>query len=752
MFAILYTALTTTLAVCAVKAWRSHKQIGIYVSRLLVSIIPAVVGNLLVIYSSEELLSTIGYYFYFLSIDAIVFSSIHFARTFSHVAWPGKKARLAIQCMLLFDIVQLLLDPIFNHAFDLDPVIVDGKTYFKVTAYWGLTFHRFLCYVIIFMAMGIFLYKVITAPRIYVERYAVILAVMVIAALWQAFYVFSRTPVDRSMIGYSFYGLMTFYFALYYRPRRLLDSMLADISADMNEALFFFDASRRCVWANEPGVVLANIEDEDYERAKDALISIFGEPDLDVGQGNTEPKDWSIKKSVGDKYYSLESHVKRDTHGNITASYLRVRDNTEEQLAFEHEQHAARHDALTGLYNKEYLYQCVAERVKSGDPYSIIFVDIEDFKIINDIFGNDFGDYTLQCVADYLRAVVPDGSIYGRITSDQFGICVRSEDMKTLSASLTEHVVRKDNKEHKLIMHAGIYDVVDPDIDVSVMFDRAHMALQTIKGDYNRHIAKYTDELREQTIWAQEISAELPKAIQEKQIVPYFQPITDAEGRTIGAEVLVRWIHPVHGFLPPIKFIPIFEKNGMIAMVDKYMWRCACEILSQWKDNDKFLSINISPRDFYFMDVAAEICSLVAEYHVEPRRLRLEITETVMMSDIENRIKMIGSLREKGFLMEMDDFGSGYSSLNMLKDMPVDVVKIDMAFLRQAREDNKAMKILRNVIHMTDDLGLLSLTEGVETSLQFEALSSMGCKMFQGYYFAKPLPREAFERYACISA
>ena len=182
----------------------------------------------------------------------------------------------------------------------------------------------------------------------------------------------------------------------------------------------------------------------------------------------------------------------------------------------------------------------------------------------------------------------------------------------------------------------------------------------------------------------------------------------------------------------------------MIAQVDRHMWRCACELLTGWKDNDLFLSINVSPKDFYFMDVAEELTGLVREYAVEPSRLRVEITETVMMTDEAKRIEILKALREAGFIVEMDDFGSGYSSLNMLKDMPVDVVKIDMAFLRKTQDDVRARTILSSIMQMTNNLKLAQITEGVETAEQFANLRDMGCGMFQGYYFARPMAVEDF--------
>ena len=297
-------------------------------------------------------------------------------------------------------------------------------------------------------------------------------------------------------------------------------------------------------------------------------------------------------------------------------------------------------------------------------------------------------------------------------------------------------------------MHVGIYRVTDPSIDVSIMFDRAHLAQTTIKNEYNKHIAVYNEQMRDQVLWDQKISADLEKALEERQIVPYLQPIVNNKGSIIGAEALVRWIHPEEGFLAPFKFIPVFEKNGMIVEVDKYIWRCACETLASWTDKraDMFISVNISPKDFYFMDVYAEIKDLVEEFKIEPSRLRIEITETVMMTDAEKRMAILNKFRESGFIVEMDDFGSGYSSLNQLKDMPIDVLKIDMKFLSKAEDNKRAETILRNILRLSSDLELCSLTEGVETEDQYKMLNEMGCNLFQGYYFAKPISVADFEK------
>ena len=274
------------------------------------------------------------------------------------------------------------------------------------------------------------------------------------------------------------------------------------------------------------------------------------------------------------------------------------------------------------------------------------------------------------------------------------------------------------------------------------------LATTIIKDNSKSPVAFYDDKLREEIIHNQMISNQVTEAIKTRQIKPYLQPIVDSRGMLVGAEALVRWIHPEEGFMNPGAFIPVFERNGLIANVDRHMWKCACEILADWKSRniDSFISINISPKDFYFMNVVKELKELVEKYEIKPEKLRVEITETVMANASVNIFEIVAELREYGFIVEMDDFGSGYSSLNLLKDLNFDVIKIDMQFLKDSERNMKAGLIINHIISMAEDLGMETLTEGVETAKQFEKLFAMGCKLYQGYYFSKPVPLSDFEK------
>ena len=749
-FSITLIIMVFALSVCAFISHHSRKAIGRSVAALLIALIPPVTGNLIIIGSNYQNLSTVGYYTYFFGMNLVMYALLKFTFVYCNINWPDKISQNAVRLLLVFDAIQLSLNPLLGHAFATEELIVDGSIYYRLIPFAGQSIHRIIDYSIFLIVLLIFTVKTSRTSKIYAERYSVILLVMLFTGVWETYYIFSGRPIDTSMIGFGAFGLLVFYFSLYYRPLRLLDRMLANIASEMKEALFFFDSNKTCIWANSPGLDLVHINEEDFEIASSRLKEMFKSFNNDEDQFNANE---IIDSGSEKKYYVLSKQLVNDDDGYPVGSFLSVRDNTAEQLELQKEIFNATHDRLTGLYNREKFFE-MSENILHNNPdkdYLAVFADINDFKLVNDVYGNEFGDLVLKKVADLFSTLCPENSIYGRLGGDTFGILYPADQFRIedLENHLSRFSIVQDELELQIILHIGVYEIVDRSIPTSAMFDRAHMAISTIKEDYHHLIQYYNDDFRSDVIWNKQISSDLHDALRNRDIVPYLQPIMDVEGKIAGAEVLVRWNHPIEGFLSPGKFIPVFEKNGMIADVDRYMWRCACEILRKWKQKNRneFISINISPNDFNQLDVVKELKELIREYDISASQLRIEITETVMMSDIDKRMSTLSELSTMGFIIEMDDFGSGYSSFNLLKDMEVDVLKIDMVFLRKTGDVEKAKKIVKNIISMANDLNIVPLTEGVETQRQFEVLLDMGCKLFQGFYFAKPMPEAEFEEF-----
>ncbi len=746
---VVFIVLIISLIICADYARRSKKKIGKIVCFLLAGLSVPVIGNLLIIIFSDQFWSLIGYSVYFLGMDIAIYELWHFTLAYCEMKSPKMPFVILIHALFGIDVIQYALNPFFGFTFTTEKILVDYHQYYRLVPYVGQTYHRIVCYGLFAVIMIMFIVKVATVLKVYRTKHVLILCSMLITGAIESYYIFSRHPLDMSMIGFGIFGLPVYFFSMHYRSMEVLDRMLGSMASDMPDALFFFDNSGKCIWTNDPGKKLLGIPGENYDDVKDNLRFLFDDIDL-------ENSGWSKRISIGEgeeaqfMYLAMRSAV--DDKGKITGSYLSVRDVTEEQNEMKREMYNATHDSLTGLYTAEYLYEMIDQRLTDANKtsYMIGYFEVSNFKMVNDVFGREFGKQVLKQMAESLGKNSSSHAIYGRLSTDSFGMLMDKSlfNEEKIEQILENFVVKDENMEHHIVVHLGICEILpEDDIDVALFFDSARLAASTIKSNYEKQIKYYDDKLRSEIIHNQMISNQLKDAIAARDIRPYLQPIVDSKGLLAGAEALVRWIHPDRGFMNPGEFIPIFESYGLITVLDRYMWRCACEILADWKANGikAFISINISPHDFISLDVVSELRNLVEEFDIDPVWLRIEITETSMASDEIDMFKIISDLRDNGFIVEMDDFGSGYSSLNLLKDINLDVIKIDMQFLRDSERNLKSTLIIKNIINMADDLGIDTLTEGVETAKQFEMLYDMGCKLYQGFYFSKPVPREDFE-------
>ena len=754
IFSAIFTAVIIAQIVCVYKARHSAKPIGHYVAAINSAIIPPLLGNLILIGSHEKVISQVGCYIYFLGVDLVVMTLARFTVEYCKTRNKTLSKSRIVYIPLAADAVQLLLNPFTGHAFDLKPVEFEGLIYWKLEPYIGQAFHRVVTYSMVIGVVVILMQTASKMPKIYRERYTSISLIVIFVGLWQGAYLFSDSPINRSMLGYGTLGLLIYFFALQYRPLRLLDRMLSGIISGMDEALYIFDPAGKCIWANRTGLELADVTEENVENATENLLKMFY-------NAGSENDTGSVQRVIGSgdnvRYYVLEENKNSDEKGRSLGTYLRISDVTDEQNRMKREMYDATHDMMTGLYTREYLFTKISEKLCSDTDteYYALYVDVRNFQMVNDIFGNEFGDHAIRHIGEWISNYLSDNCIYGRLIGASFGILMPKNewDHNHIEETLTNFILKDRKAHYHVLIHVGVYEIDRKEDAVSVMFDRAFLSLSTITDEFHVHIAYYDANIREKLLWDQTISSELGEAIDNRQMFPYLQPIADRNGNIVGAEALARWEHPEYGFLAPYKFIPVFEHNGLIVDVDRYMWRCTCETLARWKKlgSELFISVNISPKDFYFLDVFEEMKSLVKEYDIEPSRLRIEITESVMMNEEENRMEILEQFRKEGFIVEMDDFGSGYSSLNMLKDMPVDVLKIDMKFLGKSDNADRANIIVQNVISLSRDLGIAALTEGVETRDQYEVLAEMGCRLFQGYYFAKPMPVKEFEKFAGIA-
>lgn len=409
-------------------------------------------------------------------------------------------------------------------------------------------------------------------------------------------------------------------------------------------------------------------------------------------------------------------------------------------------------DRLTGLYSKEFFYQRVRETLEQtpDQEYDIVCSDIENFKLVNDIFGTPAGDRLLCSVADMYTGLVGEEGICGRLHADQFACLMKHrEDYRDEFFIQAGAQISKTGSMRSIVMKWGIYAVEDRLLPVEQMCDRALLAARKIKGQYGKYYSKYDDDLRNQMLHEQAITDVMENALAEEQFIVYLQPkYSISTERLAGAEALVRWEHPKWGFQSPAAFIPLFERNGFITNLDQYVWEKTCAILQKW-DSIGYppipVSVNVSRADIYQVDLADVLLKMVSRYGLAPSRLHLEITESAYTEDPDQIISTVRHLRELGFIIEMDDFGSGYSSLNMLNQLPLDILKLDMKFIQSETAKPMDQGILGFIMGLARWMDLRVVAEGVETREQLERLKEIGCDYVQGYYFARPMPSEEFE-------
>lgn len=412
-------------------------------------------------------------------------------------------------------------------------------------------------------------------------------------------------------------------------------------------------------------------------------------------------------------------------------------------------------DGLTQIPNFAQFVVNVEKIIKTNTDkkYSIVAFDINRFKTINDIYGITIADDVLKSVGEILEVTFDKQGNYGRLHSDVFAFCMEFTKKGDIIKMIEKIRMNINNKKFDFEVDTsyGIYIVDDRNVPVNLMCDRAVMAYKTtIKDDIMRFCAFYDEQYRADIIKAREIENEMYAALEERQFVMYLQPkYMLSDFSLYGAEALVRWVHPTKGIIPPNDFIPLFEKNGFIIKLDEFMWEEACKTIRGWIDEGRKpvpISVNISRYHLKNNDLQAVLTNLINKYDLTPDMLNLEITESIFLDKPEELNRVLVKLQKLGFKLEIDDFGSGFSSLNFIRNISVDTIKIDREFLDSEIATEKGKIVVNHTIAMAKDLMLSVVAEGVESQEHVDFLKSSKCDIAQGYYFARPMPLADFNK------
>ena len=415
-------------------------------------------------------------------------------------------------------------------------------------------------------------------------------------------------------------------------------------------------------------------------------------------------------------------------------------------------------DSLTGLTTKKYFFEYINhfDQYNPNAKMDAIVVNVKKFRTINALLGHRFGDRLLISIGNSLRKLMETyEGIVSRVDADTFYLYLTSlENFQEVISKALEEAANKVHKEGKVAFRVGVNRVVDRELSVEKRFDDALRALRLNKDNLETTIVVYDQNMHETELFNEKLVLEFDKSIENKEFKIYLQPkmnITGDKPVLSSAEVLVRWIHPVHGLISPALFVPLFENNGLITRLDKYIWNEAAAQIREWKDKYNIvvpLSINVSRVDLFSATLIDDLMEIMTKYQLSFNELYLEVTESACVDDAKEVTRRVHALKDKGFIIEMDDFGTGYSSLHMVSSLPLDALKVDRSFIFNLSTNEKSKILVSIIVEITRLLNAKCIAEGVETEEQLKLLKEMGVELIQGFYFSPAIPTDAFfEKY-----
>lgn len=544
------------------------------------------------------------------------------------------------------------------------------------------------------------------------------------------------------------------FYSYLYQPRVRMAGMKDFVIENVSVPLLMFDYDDELQVINEPAKSILKVDKGIglYEFAQGSdLRYILTKERRKAGK----TQEFTLTTKYGDDTYLIHGHELRDKHGHYAGTLLIYHDiSRQEALKDEATFHATR-DSMTGLWNREYFLEVMENTLKENpnEYFIILLADICQFKMFNDILGKKIGDDLILSITEAFNSRKLSKWIFARIEADRFALMMPYKDYNEKRfIDVCNSVISSRGYGLTVHYYLGAYVIKNRLRSADDILNRTDMVLDDVRHKRMGIIGYYDESLHDRMVLEATSEEELKKAFKERQFEIYLQPQMDiVENKIVGAEALVRWNHPQKGLVFPGEFISVFEDNCMISDLDYYVWEEACMLLAKWKKTGKedySISVNISAKDFYLSDIYKNITGLVEKYEIDPRKLKLEITETAFAINVDEQMALVKRLQQYGFIVEIDDFGCGYSSLNSLKDISVDVLKLDMKFFEKTEDETRAEKVVESIVNLAYNLKMPVIAEGVENEEKLELLRKVGCRIVQGFYYSRPLTVEQFEKYA----
>lgn len=684
----------------------------------------------------------------------VLFLFLRYANERNYFWQKDKRVHRKIaQVVIGIDNLLLIFNAFTGVLFGFREVPIQDSIYVCAEWTWYFIFRWIGSIILQLLVVVVMIKKAVSVASVYRGRYFLGTVVFAGAAISNVLSRIISGNMNMVSIMIISTGIVSYYYMYFKYP--LLRSLRMKTYAinNMSEPVLMFDYNDNLQVYNDAADALLDIHP--YYELKQYIM----DHELEVSLGKREKyrdkeREFIRSKFMGAKTYLIHGQELWDEKDKFVGTLIVYSDITgQEKLKNEATQYATR-DQLTGLWNRDYFFEMVTKSIRENpeEQFLMIATDIYQFKMFNEILGVETGDDLLLAMAQAYRQRYKRNWVFSRIAGDRFALLIPKNNYKEeVFMDIVHDVLSRKNYSMKVHCYVGVYEITDPSLSAESMYDRAYMALESIKGNMDKEIAYYEEELLNQRITETTTLDEMDRALLNNEFVIFLQPQIDVEsGAVVSAEALIRWDKPGRGIVSPGEFIPIFEKNGMIAKLDYYVWEQACKQIYFWQEMgymNRSISVNISAKDFYLSDLYESITGLVEKYDINPASLKLEITETAFVLDVRKQMELVQRLQEYGFIIEIDDFGSGYSSLNSLKDIVVDVLKMDLKFFEKTDETDRAERIVSSVINLANDLGMPVIAEGVETAEDVEMLRKAGCQMVQGYYYAKPMSVADYEEF-----
>ena len=556
------------------------------------------------------------------------------------------------------------------------------------------------------------------------------------------------------------------------RKRTEAELRVAATAFEAQEGMMVTNARREILRVNQAFTRISGFEDHEVIGRLPTMFSSgwhdnafyqeMNETLLD--QGTWEGEIWNRRKN-GEVYPQwLHITAVTDDTGAVSHYVATVTDITQRKAAEDQIRQLAFYDPLTGLPNRRMLLDrlrhALASSARSGACGALLFIDLDHFKTLNDTLGHDKGDLLLQQVAQRLMDTVREEDTVARLGGDEYVVMLEGLDSaRDVAASqatvVGEKIITTLNRPYNLAGHEfhstpsmGLTLYSGHEVGVDELLKQADLAMYQAKSAGRNGMQFFDPQMQAAVTRRAELEADIRQGILQGQFALHYQPQVDVHGKVLGAEALLRWQHPVRGFVSPAEFIPVAEESGHILNLGSWVLDTACAQLVEWAQNPATealtLAVNVSSRQFRQQDFADYILGLLDYTGANPRRLKLELTESLLADNLDDVITKMSALRARGVGFSLDDFGTGYSSLSYLKRLPLDQLKIDQSFVQDVLVDPNDAAIVKTIVALGRTLGMAVIAEGVETQAQQRFLFDNGCTMYQGYLFSRPLPAAAF--------